>query len=75
MTAAGYNRLIPLLNWGWNSGINMVGKPPDPPDHERLAEVRTVSPGWYHAMGLKLLRGPVCPILPSTSRVRSKSSS
>jgi putative ABC transport system permease protein len=57
VTAAGYNRLIPLLNWGWNSGINMVGKPPDPPDHERLAEVRTVSPGWYHAMGLKLLRG------------------
>ncbi len=55
--AAGYNRLIPLLNWGWNTGINMVGKPPDPPDHERLAEVRTTSPGWYHAMGLRLLRG------------------
>ncbi len=55
--AAGYNRLIPLLEWGWNSGINMVGKPPDPPDHERLAEVRMVSPGWYQAMGLRLLRG------------------
>jgi predicted permease len=55
--AAGYNRLIPLLEWGWNSGVNMVGKPPDPPDHERLAEVRTVSPGWYQAMGLRLLRG------------------
>ena len=35
----------------------MVGKPPDPPDHERLAEVRMVSPGWYQAMGLRLLRG------------------
>ena len=55
--AAGYNRLIPLLEWGWNTGINMVGKPPDPPDHERLAEVRMVSPGWYQAMGLHLLRG------------------
>ena len=55
--AVGYNRLIPLLEWGWNSGINMVGKPPDPPDHERLAEVRMVSPGWYQAMGLKLLKG------------------
>lgn len=55
--AAGYNRLIPLLEWGWNSGVNMVGKPPDPPDHERLAEVRVVSPGWYQAMGLRLLRG------------------
>ncbi len=57
VTAVGYNRLIPLLNWGWNSGIHMVGKPADPPDHERLAEVRIVSPGWYHAMGLRLLRG------------------
>jgi len=55
--AAGYNWLIPLVSWGWNSGINMVGKPPDPPDHERLAEVRMVSPGWYQAMGLRLLRG------------------
>jgi putative ABC transport system permease protein len=55
--AAGYNRLIPLLEWGWNSGVNMVGKPPDPPDRERLAEVRMVSPGWYQAMGLRLIRG------------------
>jgi predicted permease len=57
VTGAGYNRLVPLLNWGWNSGITMVGKPPDPPDHERLAETRMVSPGWYQAMGLRLLRG------------------
>jgi predicted permease len=55
--AAGYNRLRPLLEWGWNSGVNMVGKPPDPPDHERLAEVRMVSAGWYDAMGLHLLKG------------------
>jgi putative ABC transport system permease protein len=57
VTGVGYNRLIPLIEWGWNTGVNIVGKPPDPPDHERLAEVRTVSPGWYQAMGLKLLKG------------------
>ena len=57
VTGVGYNRLVPLQNWGWNSGITMVGKPPDPVDHERLAEVRIVSPGWYQAMGLHLLRG------------------
>ena len=55
--AVGYNRLIPLIEWGWNTGINMVGKPPDPAAQERLAEVRMVSPGWYQAMGLRLLRG------------------
>ena len=55
--AAGYNRLIPLIEWGWNTGIQMVGKAPDPPDRERLAEVRMVSPEWYQAMGLRLLRG------------------
>jgi len=57
VTAAGYNSLVPLLDWGSNSGINMVGQPPSPPDQERLAEVRFVSPGWYQAMGLRLLRG------------------
>ncbi|HEY1731873.1 MAG TPA: ABC transporter permease [Terriglobales bacterium] len=57
VTGVGYNRLIPLIEWGWNTGINMVGKPPDPPDHERLAEVRMTSPGWYQAMGLRLLKG------------------
>jgi putative ABC transport system permease protein len=53
----GYNWLVPLVNWGWNSGIQMVGKPPDSPDHERLAETRMVSPGWYQAMGMRLLHG------------------
>jgi predicted permease len=57
VTAAGYNRLVPLLNWGWNSGVHMLGKPADSAEHERLAEVRFTSPGWYHAMGLRLLRG------------------
>ncbi len=57
VVGVGYNRLIPLLNWGWNTGVHMVGKPADPPDRERLAEVRSASPGWYHAMGLQRLRG------------------
>ncbi len=55
--AVGYNRLVPLLSWGWNSSVEIVGKPPDPVEHERLAEVRTVSPGWYQSMGVRLLRG------------------
>ena len=57
VVGVGYNRLVPLLNWGWNSGVHMLGKPADPPDRERLAEIRDASPGWYHAMGLQLLRG------------------
>jgi predicted permease len=57
VVGVGYNRLTPLLNWGWNSGVQMLGKPADPPDHERLAEIRETSAGWYHAMGLQLLRG------------------
>ena len=57
VVGVGYNRLVPLMNWGWNSGVHMNGKPEDPPDRERLAEIRLTSPGWYHAMGLRLLRG------------------
>ena len=57
VVGVGYNWLVPLLNWGWNSGVHMQGKPADPPNRERLAEIRATSPGWYHAMGLRLLRG------------------
>ena len=75
VTAVGYNRLIPLLNWGWNSGIEMVGKPPDPPDHERLAEVRTVSPEAGTRDGLHGCLADACPIQPSIRQRRSRSSS
>jgi hypothetical protein len=32
--------------------MQLVGQPPDPPDRERVSETRTVTPGYYAAIGL-----------------------
>ncbi len=55
--AAGLIQIIPIENWGWNSDIQIVGQPPPPPNQERLAEVRFVTPGYYSALGLRLIHG------------------
>ncbi len=54
---AGLIQLVPIQNWGWNSDVQIVGQPPAPPNQERLAEFRMVTPGYYRVFGLKLVRG------------------
>lgn len=54
---AGLIQLLPIQQWGWNSDIHIMGKPPAPPNTEQLAEDRMVTPGYYHAMGIQLVRG------------------
>jgi predicted permease len=55
--SAGVIQLLPIEQWGWNSDITIAGQPPAPPNQERLAEDRYVDPGYFQAMGIKLLRG------------------
>lgn len=54
---AGLIQIIPIKNWGWNSDIQIVGKPPAPQGQETLAEYRAVTPGYFKAMGIELVRG------------------
>ncbi len=54
---AGVIQVLPVENWGWNSDIQIVGQPPAPPNQERLAEFRLVSPGYYGVFGDRLVRG------------------
>ncbi len=57
VVAAGVNDLVPIANWGSNSEVHVTGQPPAPPHTETLAEIRFVSPGYFDAMGIRLLRG------------------
>ena len=55
--SAGLIQMLPIREWGWNGDTHIVGKPPNPPNEERLAEMRFVSPGYFDAMGISLVRG------------------
>lgn len=62
--SAGLIQVVPIQNWGWNSDTHIAGYPPNPPNEERLAELRFVTPGYYAAFGDRLMRGR----LPDPSR-------
>jgi putative ABC transport system permease protein len=55
--SAGLVQLLPIREWGWNGDTHIVGKPPNPPNEERLAEIRAVTPDYFDAMGIALVRG------------------
>jgi predicted permease len=57
VTAAGFNDQGPLFGYGSGSSMGLVGHPPDPPDRERDSETRTVTPGYFSALGLPILQG------------------
>ena len=57
--SAGLIQLLPIREWGWNGDTHIAGKPPNPPNQERLAEIRVVSPDYFNTMGIALLRGRI----------------
>jgi putative ABC transport system permease protein len=48
---------LPVQSWGSTELVHIAGQPPDPPDRQRVAEVRYISDGYFDAMGIKLTRG------------------
>jgi len=57
VVATGTNSIVPIQGWGSNGDVHITGQPPYPPNQEMLAEMRVVSPGYFDAMGIRLLRG------------------
>ncbi|WP_420236567.1 ABC transporter permease [Telmatobacter bradus] len=55
--AVGAISLLPIESWGNNSEEHIAGQPPYPRGQERLAEIRTVTAGYYDVFGIALHRG------------------
>jgi putative ABC transport system permease protein len=48
---------VPMGENDWQSGFRVVGEPEPPPGQGPSMEISLVSPGYFHAMGIPLLRG------------------
>jgi putative ABC transport system permease protein len=57
VVAVGSNVMLPIRNWGSNSDLDIVGQPPDPPDHDRFSEIRFFTPGYLAAMQIPIMQG------------------
>ncbi len=55
--AAGIIRLLPLQSWGVNGDFAIEGRPTSEPGQRPFAEFREISPGYFRAMGIPLVKG------------------
>ena len=55
--SAGFINLLPLQQTGSNGNFTITGKSYASVAEQPFAEVRVVSPGYFHALGIPLLRG------------------
>jgi putative ABC transport system permease protein len=55
--AVGMIKLLPLQNWGTNGDFVIEGRPLAEVGQRPFAESRDVSPGYFRAMGIPIVRG------------------
>ena len=55
--AAGITNLLPIQSCWTNSTFQVEGQPPAKPGNEPWVETRTVSSGYFRALGIPLIRG------------------
>lgn len=48
---------VPFDDSEWDSSFHRTGTPKPPPGKEPSAEVNVISPGYFHVMGIPILRG------------------
>jgi predicted permease len=55
--AAAFAQMLPLQSWGWTATFSIVGRPPFARDERPVVELRYVTPEYFNALGIAILRG------------------
>jgi putative ABC transport system permease protein len=55
--AVGVTNRLPLVGGGYNGDVSVAGQPKPKPGESPIAEFRTVSPAYFQAIGVPLLKG------------------
>jgi predicted permease len=55
--AAGASDVPPLSGGGIFTSIRLIGQPPRPAGQPLMSTIRAVTPGYFRAMGIRMLRG------------------
>jgi putative ABC transport system permease protein len=55
--AAGFIQFLPLQNWGWYAFFSIPGRTPQPEGQRPQADLRYVSPGYFQALRIPILKG------------------
>ncbi len=55
--AAGATSRLPLMGAGWSGGVLVEGETYDPDTRRQTTYYTCVTPGWFDAMGVRLLQG------------------
>jgi predicted permease len=57
VSAAAISNNEPFDHHEWDSSFHITGTPPDPPGQEPISEMAIVSPDYFRALGMSILRG------------------